>query len=86
MSSEHPEILQRAVREGHEIGNHSWSHPALARCGTRACVPSCKDRRRDPDGDRRSPGLDAAALWLDHRATEKWINSEFGYRIDPLGR
>lgn len=22
-------ILQRAVREGHEIGNHSWSHQAL---------------------------------------------------------
>ena len=26
---EHPEILQRAVREGHEIGNHSWTHPAF---------------------------------------------------------
>jgi len=28
---QHPEILQRAVREGHEIGNHSWSHPNLAK-------------------------------------------------------
>jgi peptidoglycan/xylan/chitin deacetylase (PgdA/CDA1 family) len=28
---EHPEILQRAVREGHEIGNHTWSHPNLAK-------------------------------------------------------
>jgi peptidoglycan/xylan/chitin deacetylase (PgdA/CDA1 family) len=26
---EHPEILQRAVAEGHEIGNHSWDHKAL---------------------------------------------------------
>jgi peptidoglycan/xylan/chitin deacetylase (PgdA/CDA1 family) len=25
----HPEILKRAVAEGHEIGNHSWSHPNL---------------------------------------------------------
>src|SRR5436309_14834522 len=24
---EHPEIVARAAREGHEIGNHSWSHP-----------------------------------------------------------
>lgn len=24
-----PEIVQRAYREGHEIGNHSWSHPVL---------------------------------------------------------
>src|SRR5205814_9687938 len=29
--AQHPEILQRAAREGHEIGNHSWSHPNLAK-------------------------------------------------------
>src|SRR5207247_9397213 len=28
---EHPEIVARAAREGHEIGNHSWSHPNLAK-------------------------------------------------------
>lgn len=26
-----PEILKRAVSEGHEIGNHSWSHPYLSK-------------------------------------------------------
>ncbi len=26
-ATEHPEIVARAAREGHEIGNHSWSHP-----------------------------------------------------------
>ena len=30
-AAEHPEILQRAVREGHEVGNHSWSHPAFGK-------------------------------------------------------
>lgn len=25
----HPDIVQRAVQEGHEIGNHTWSHPRL---------------------------------------------------------
>lgn len=30
---EHPEILQRAVAEGHEIGNHSWDHKALNKQG-----------------------------------------------------
>src|SRR5439155_27076158 len=29
--AEHPEIVARAAREGHEIGNHSWSHPNLAK-------------------------------------------------------
>lgn len=24
-----PEVLRRIAREGHEIGNHSWSHPRL---------------------------------------------------------
>lgn len=26
----HPQLLQRMVAEGHEIGNHTWSHPNLA--------------------------------------------------------
>lgn len=26
-----PEIVQRIQAEGHEIGNHTWSHPALTR-------------------------------------------------------
>ncbi|MDH3228705.1 MAG: polysaccharide deacetylase family protein [Alphaproteobacteria bacterium] len=26
-AAEHPEIVRRIAREGHEIGNHSWSHP-----------------------------------------------------------
>jgi len=30
-AAQYPEILQRAVREGHEIGNHSWSHPNFAK-------------------------------------------------------
>lgn len=27
----HPQILARAVNEGHEIGNHTWNHPQLPR-------------------------------------------------------
>lgn len=30
---EHPEIIQRAVAEGHEIANHSWDHKALNKLG-----------------------------------------------------
>ena len=26
----HPRLLRRIVEEGHEIGNHSWSHPVLS--------------------------------------------------------
>ena len=30
MVEENPEILRRELQEGHEIGNHSWSHASLA--------------------------------------------------------
>ncbi len=30
---EHPEIIARAVAEGHEIANHSWDHKALNKLG-----------------------------------------------------
>src|SRR5262245_58541994 len=29
--AEHPEVVARAAREGHEIGNHSWSHPSFGK-------------------------------------------------------
>jgi peptidoglycan/xylan/chitin deacetylase (PgdA/CDA1 family) len=25
----HPELVRRMVQEGHEVGNHTWSHPSL---------------------------------------------------------
>ena len=30
---DHPEILQREIAEGHEVGNHSWDHKALNKLG-----------------------------------------------------
>lgn len=29
---QYPDILQRMVAEGHEIGNHSYTHPSLTKC------------------------------------------------------
>ncbi|WP_238122563.1 MULTISPECIES: polysaccharide deacetylase family protein [unclassified Xanthobacter] len=31
MAAKHPDVLKRIADEGHEIGNHSWSHPQLTR-------------------------------------------------------
>src|SRR5690348_5631892 len=33
---QNPAVLQREVAEGHEIGNHSWSHPDLAKLSDEA--------------------------------------------------
>lgn len=33
---QYPDIVRRIAQEGHEIGNHSWSHPFLNRMSDRA--------------------------------------------------
>jgi peptidoglycan-N-acetylglucosamine deacetylase len=89
-AADHPDILKRAVREGHEIGNHSWSHPNLGKMSDDAV------RRELQKTD------DAIAAAIGKRPTlmrppygsitarqKKWIHEEFGYRIiiwdvDPL--
>ena len=35
-AAEYPDILRRASREGHEIANHSWSHPNLGKMSDEA--------------------------------------------------
>jgi peptidoglycan/xylan/chitin deacetylase (PgdA/CDA1 family) len=89
-AADHPDILKRAVREGHEVANHSWSHPNLGKMSDDAV------RRELQKTD------DAIAAAIGKRPTlmrppygsitarqKKWIHDEFGYRIiiwdvDPL--
>jgi len=88
--TQHPEILQRAVREGHEIGNHSWTHPAFAKTrdeSVRAELQKTDDAIRAAIGER--PVLMRPPYGSITARQKKWINSEFGYRIilwdvDPL--
>ncbi len=87
---EHPEILQRAVREGHEIGNHSWSHPAFGKMSderVRTELQKTEDAIRAAIGKR--PVLMRPPYGSITARQKKWINAEFGYRtilwdVDPL--
>jgi len=89
-AAEHPEILQRAVREGHEIGNHSWTHPILGKMrdeNVRAELQKTDDAIRAAIGMR--PVLMRPPYGSITARQKKWINAEFGYRIilwdvDPL--
>jgi peptidoglycan/xylan/chitin deacetylase (PgdA/CDA1 family) len=86
----HPEILQRAVREGHEIGSHSWSHPAFAKMSdakVRTELQKTDDVIRAALGGR--PVLMRPPYGSITARQKHWINEEFGYRIilwdvDPL--
>lgn len=87
---DHPEILQRAVREGHEIGNHSWSHPAFAKMSdakVRAELQKTDDAIKQAIGQR--PTLMRPPYGSITARQKQWINEEFGYRmilwdVDPL--
>ena len=89
-ASAHPEILQRAVREGHEIGNHSWSHPAFRKMSdesVRAELQKTDEAIRSALGG--GPVLMRPPYGSITARQKRWINERFGYRIilwdvDPL--
>ncbi|HEX6129478.1 MAG TPA: polysaccharide deacetylase family protein, partial [Candidatus Limnocylindria bacterium] len=45
-----PGLVRRMVSEGHEVGNHSWSHRSLWLCGPRATAEQIR-RAHDRLGD-----------------------------------
>ena len=88
--SEYPEILKRAVREGHEIASHSWSHPNLGKMSDDAVrreLQKTDDAIVAATGKR--PTLMRPPYGSITAAQKRWIYEEFGYRIiiwdvDPL--
>ena len=80
--AEHPEIVARAAREGHEIGNHSWSHPNLAKMSEesiRRQLRQTDDAIRDAIG--RRPTLMRPPYGNLTTRQKQWVHQEFGYRI-----
>jgi peptidoglycan-N-acetylglucosamine deacetylase len=90
MVAEHPEIVARAAREGHEIGNHSWSHPNLARMSqesVRSQLQRTDDAIKNATGNR--PTLLRPPYGSITEREKRWVHDEFGYDIilwdvDPL--
>jgi peptidoglycan-N-acetylglucosamine deacetylase len=79
---EHPDIVAREVREGHEVENHSWSHPNLAKMsddGVRSQLRRTDDTIRNAIGN--SPTLLRPPYGSITARQKKWINQEFGYKI-----
>ena len=90
MVKQHPEIVKRAIAEGHEVGNHSYDHPQLSKLSDEA-VRSQLDRTKElitaatgkPLIYMRPP---YGALTKEQR---RWIHDDLGYQIilwdvDPL--
>ena len=88
--AEHPEIVARAAREGHEIASHSWSHPNLAKMSqesVRSQMQRTDDAIKNATG--KSPTLLRPPYGSITEREKRWIHDEFGYDIilwdvDPL--
>jgi peptidoglycan/xylan/chitin deacetylase (PgdA/CDA1 family) len=80
--AEHPEIVARAAREGHEIGNHSWSHPNFAKMSqesVRSQLQRTDDAIKNATGKR--PTLMRPPYGSLTEREKHWIHDEFGYQI-----
>jgi peptidoglycan/xylan/chitin deacetylase (PgdA/CDA1 family) len=89
-AAEYPELVAREMREGHEVANHSWSHPNFGKMsdeGVRSQLRRTDDTIRSATGNR--PTLMRPPYGSISARQKKWINQEFGYKIvlwdvDPL--
>ncbi len=88
--AEHPEVVARAAREGHEIANHSWSHPNFGKMSqenVRSQLRRTDDAIKSATGAR--PTLLRPPYGSITEREKRWIHDEFGYKIilwdvDPL--
>jgi len=86
----YPEIARRIVAEGHEIADHTWAHPNLAKMSD-AQVRSQLDRTHA--AVKEATGVEMKVFRPPYGSlTERqrqWINKEYGYKVilwdvDPL--
>ncbi len=80
--ADHPAVAKRIVEEGHEIGNHSWSHKVLSAM-TDAAV--ARDLERTDQAIRKATGVSPKLMRPPYGAfTDRqrdWAHRKWGYSI-----
>lgn len=88
-AASHPGIVRRIVAEGHEVANHSWSHPSLSKLSDDAVR---SELRRTHDTIVNACGTAPLTYRPPYgaitAAQKQWIAREFGYptilwSVDP---
>ncbi|MDB6155095.1 MAG: polysaccharide deacetylase family protein [Chthoniobacteraceae bacterium] len=89
-AAQYPAIMKRIIAEGHEIGNHSWSHPLLSKMGEGAVT---EQLQRTHDAIVNSTGVVPTLMrppFGGFTANQRaWANKKWGYKtilwdVDPL--
>ena len=77
-----PDIVRRILADGHEIGNHSWTHPQLSRLSddrVTAEINKTQDAIKDASGF--TPTLLRPPYGAITTRQREWIESQFGLNI-----
>ncbi|WP_169334287.1 polysaccharide deacetylase family protein [Rubritalea marina] len=76
----HPELTRRILREGHELGNHTWTHPDMSKMGANSVR---NELQRTEDTIVRVTGVKPQTMRPPYGAfrseQKKWVFAEFGY-------
>jgi len=89
-AAQYPQIVKRELAEGHEIGNHSWTHPQLSKMSDAAVHD---ELQKTQDAIVNACGLVPKLMRPPYGAftqrQQRWCNGEFGYKcilwdVDPL--
>ncbi len=77
----HPELLKRMHAEGHEIGNHSWSHPHLTPMEKAEVRNELeKTNKVIVEATGQSPKVFRPPFLDTNSALERWINDEMSLK------
>lgn len=81
-ASAHPDILKRIIAEGHEIGNHSWSHPNFAKMSNEAVAGQLQ---RTQDVIKAATGFTPKLMRPPYGSvTDKqrhWLHDDLGFKV-----
>lgn len=89
-AAEYPDLVKRIVDEGHEVANHSWSHPALSKLSAEGVR---KQMENTNDAIRRACGVTPTLMRPPYGATNASLNrrlaEDYGMKVilwsvDPL--
>ena len=89
-AEEYPSIVARMAQEGHEVANHSWSHPALTKLGVesfRKQIENTNDAIAKATGKRpvlMRPPYGATNAGLNKRLSEQFGLKVILWSVDPL--
>lgn len=89
-ATEYPDILKRIVAEGHELANHSYTHPILASMGEAGLRDQMEKTHQ---AVLKATGVTMKVMRPPYGALSepqrRWVRSNFGYNVilwdvDPL--